>query len=72
MADVVNVGKGPERPGEYRVQVTWIGLEDEEPTWEPVSTIYEDDPKYLAKKLKKMRLNRAIKQALKQTYGLRL
>ena len=72
MADVVNVGKGPERPGEYRVQVTWIGLEDEEPTWEPVSTIYGDAPKYLEERLKTMRLNMATKQAFKQTYGLRL
>ena len=61
MADVVDVGKDPERPGEYWVQVTWVGLEDEESTWEPVSTIYEDAPKYLEHKLK-MRLNRATKQ----------
>ena len=47
MADVVDVGKDLERPEEHRVQVTWVGLEDEEPTWEPVSTIYEDNSKYL-------------------------
>ena len=69
---MVDVGTDSERPGEYRVQVTWVGLEDEEPTWEPVSTIYEDVPKYLEKKLKKMKLNKATKKALKQTYGLRL
>ena len=36
MVDVVYVGKNPERPGEYRLRITWVGLEDEEPTWEPV------------------------------------
>ena len=45
MADVVGIGQDPERPEEYRVQVTWVGLEDEESTWEPVSTIYEHAPK---------------------------
>ena len=32
MADVVDVGTDPDRPGEYRVQVTWVGLEDKKPT----------------------------------------
>ena len=47
MDDVVDVGKDSERPGEYRVRIAWFGLEDEEPTWEPVSTMYENAPKYL-------------------------
>ena len=45
MADVVDVGTDPERPGEYRVQIAWLCFEDEKPTWEPVSTIYEDATK---------------------------
>ena len=32
MADVVDVGKDPERPGEYRVQIAWLCFEDEKPT----------------------------------------
>jgi len=72
MADVVDVGKDPERPGEYWVRIAWVGLEDEDPTWEPVSMTYEDAPKYLEHKLKKIMLNRATKQALKHAYGKRL
>jgi len=33
---------------------------------------YEDAPKYLEHKLKKIMLNRATKQALKHAYGKRL
>ena len=32
MAEVLDVGKDPDRPGEYRVQVMRVGLEDEKPT----------------------------------------
>ena len=38
-ADMKGIGKDPERVGEYRVQITWVGLEDEEPKWEPMSTV---------------------------------
>ncbi|CAN0470129.1 unnamed protein product, partial [Ascophyllum nodosum] len=47
IADVISVGKDPARVGEYRVQIAWDGLENEEPTWEPMSTVYADAPKYL-------------------------
>ena len=36
IADVLSVGKDPARVGEYRVQIAWVGLEDEEPRWEPM------------------------------------
>jgi len=72
MDDVVDVGKDLDRPGEYRVRIAWTGLEDEEPIWELVSMGYENTPKYLEQMFKTMRLNRATKQALKQTYGMRL
>ena len=29
--DVISIGKDPERVGKYRVQIAWVGLEDEEP-----------------------------------------
>ena len=29
------------------VKVKWVGLDEEETTWEPVSTIYADASKYL-------------------------
>ena len=34
ISDEISVGKGPVRVGEYRVQIAWVGLEDEESTWE--------------------------------------
>ncbi|CAN0391024.1 unnamed protein product, partial [Ascophyllum nodosum] len=50
IADVISVGKDPAR----RVQIAWVGLEDEEPTWEPMSTVYADAPRYLEQKLRRM------------------
>ncbi|CAN0093861.1 unnamed protein product, partial [Ascophyllum nodosum] len=44
IADVISVGKDPARLGEYWVQIAWVGLEDEELTWEPMSTVYADAP----------------------------
>ena len=72
IADVISVGKDPARVGEYRVQIAWVGLEDEEPTWEPMSTVYADAPKYLEQKLRRMRLNSVTKHALKRKYDMNL
>ena len=57
---------------EYRVQIAWVGLEDEEPTWETMSTVYADAPKYLEQKLRRMRLNSVTKRALKRKYDMNL
>ena len=54
------------------MQIAWVGLEDEEPTWEPMSTAYADAPKYLERKLRRMRLNSVAKRALKRKYGMNL
>ena len=72
IAHAISVGKDPARVGEYRVQIAWVGLEDEEPTWEPMSTVYADAPKYLEQKLRRMRLNSVTKRALKRKYGMNL
>ena len=72
IADVISVGKDPARVGEYRVQIAWDGLENEEPTWEPMSTVYADAPKYLEQKLRRMRLNSVTKRALKWKYDMNL
>ena len=53
-ADVIIVGKDPARVGEYRVKIARVSLEDEEPTREPMSTVYVDAPKYLEQKLRRM------------------
>ena len=63
IADVTSVGKDLARVGEYRVQIAWVGLEDEEPTWEPMSTVYVDAPKYLEQKLRRMLFNSVTKRA---------
>ena len=72
IADVISVGKDPARVGEYRVQIAWVDLEDEEPTWEPMSTVYADAPKYLEQKLRRMQLNSVTKRALKRKYYMNL
>ena len=45
------------------MQITWVGLEDEEPRWEPMSTVYADAPKYPEQKLRRMRLNSVSDEA---------
>ena len=72
IADVISVGKDPARVGKYRVQIAWVGLEDEGPTWEPMSTVYADAPKYVEQKLRRMRLDSVTKRALKWNYGTNL
>ena len=47
MDGVVNISEDPVNASEHRVKVTWVGLEDEEPTSEPMSVIYADAPKTL-------------------------
>ena len=69
---MISVGKGPARVGEYRVKIAWIGLEDEEPTWEPMSSVYADAPKHREQKLRRMRLNSVTKRALKRKYDMNL
>ena len=69
---MISVGKDPARVGEYRVQIVGVGLEDEEPTWEPMSTVYANAPKYLEQKLRTTRLNSVTKRALKRKYGMNL
>ena len=66
IADVINVGKGPARVGEYRVQIAWVGLDDGEPTWEPMSTVYAEQ------KLWSMQLNNLTWRILKRKYGMNL
>ena len=72
IADVTSVGKDPARVGEHPVQTAWVGLEDEEQTWETMSTVYADAPKYLEQKLRRMRLNSVTKRVLKRKYGMNL
>ena len=54
------------------MQIAWVGLEDEEPTKEPMSIVYTDAPKYLEQRLRRIRLNSVTKRALKWKYGMNL
>ena len=72
IADVISVGKDPVRVGEYRVQIARVCLEGEEPTWEPMSTVYADASRYLEQTLRIMRLGSVTKRALKQNFGMNL
>ena len=54
------------------MQVTWVGLEDEDPTWELVEVTFKDVPKFLVQKLKQMQLPKHAKDALRQRYGMRI
>ena len=57
---------------EYVVNVKWIGLDEEETTWEPVFTIYADAPKYVLAQLRKLRLTKEVRDHLKKTYGMKV
>ena len=37
--DILNIGEDPLNAGDYKVQVAWVGLDDEDPTWEPVEVM---------------------------------
>ena len=67
MEDVLDIG--PLDDGTYSVLVDWQGLG---PSWESVSKIYEDAPKYLEGKLKRMGLPDDVKKDLRKIYGMRL
>ena len=54
------------------MQIAGVGLEDEKPTWEPMSIVYADAPKHLEQKLRTMRINSVTKRALKRKYGINL
>ena len=69
---MINVGKDPARVGEYRVQIAWVDLEDEEPTSKPMSIAYAGAPEYLEQKVRRVRLNSMTKRALKRKYGMNL
>ena len=49
---ILNIGKYPLKAGDYKVQVAWVGLDDEEYTWEPVEVTFKDVPKFFVRKFK--------------------
>ena len=69
---ILNIGEDPLNAGDYKVQVAWVGLDDEDPTWELVEVMFKDVPKYLVRKLKQMRLPKRVRNALRQRYGMKV
>ncbi|CAM9748185.1 unnamed protein product [Ascophyllum nodosum] len=69
--DILNIGEDPLKARDYMVQVTWVGLDNEDPTWEPVEVIFKDVPKFLVRKLKQVWLPKRVKNALRQRYGIK-
>ena len=70
--DILNIGEDPLKAGDYKVQVAWVGLDDEDPTWEPVKVMFRDVTKFLVRKLKQMRLHKRVRNALRQRYGMKV
>ena len=63
--DIPNFGEYPLKTGDYKVQVAWVDLDDEDPTWEPVGVVFKDVSKFIVRKLKQVRLPKRIKKALR-------
>ena len=51
---------------EYAVKVKLVRRDEGETAWEPVSTIYADEPKYLVAQLRKLRLTKDILDDIKK------
>ena len=67
---VVRVAEADDRS--LIVLVDWVGFEVNERTWEPFEEIFEAAMKFLAKELRKLRVNRAIVARIKREFGIRL
>ena len=37
--DILNIGEDPFNAMDYKMQVAWVGLDDEDPTWEPAEVM---------------------------------
>ena len=70
--NTLNIGEDPSKAGDYKVQVAWVGLDDADPTWEPMEVMLKDVSKFLVRKLKQMRLPKHVKNALRQWYGMKI
>ena len=58
--------------GDVIVLVDWEGLDAEECTWESLRKIHSSAPDFVLKKLRKLRLTRALKGKLASEGGISL
>ena len=70
MAGVVHVAKAEDRS--LIVLVDWVGFKVEEPTLELFRSIIEAAVEFLEKKVRKLRVTRAIKARITSEFGIRL
>ena len=56
----------------YVVKVKWVGLDEEETTWEPVSTLSADAPKSVVAQLRKLRLAKEVRNDIKKKYSIKV
>eukprot|EP00903_Cladosiphon_okamuranus_P006086 g5996.t1 len=71
MEALLNIGESHDG-SYYLVRVRWSGFEEDEDTWEPLKTLWEDAPQFVKQQLRKMKLSRDVHEKLKQQYGIAL
>ena len=71
MEALLNMGESHDGSG-YVVRVRWAGFEEEEDTWEPLKTLWEDAPQFVKQQLRKMKLRSDVQDILKKNYGITL
>eukprot|EP00752_Nemacystus_decipiens_P007839 g7004.t1 len=71
MEALLNIGQAHDGSG-YLVRVRWAGFEEDEDTWEPLTTLWEDAPQFVKQQLRKMKLGSDVHDKLKQDYGITL
>eukprot|EP00752_Nemacystus_decipiens_P016680 g14920.t1 len=71
MEALLNIGESHDRSG-HVVRVRWAGFEEEEDTWEPLKTLWEDAPQFVKQQLRKMKLGSDVHDILKRNYGITL
>ena len=54
------------------VLVDWVGFEVEERAWEPFKSIFEAAPERLVKKVRKLRVTRAVAARIQREFGIQL
>ena len=69
MQALLNIGESHDGSG-HIVRVRWSGFDEEEDTWEPLKTLWEDTPQFVRQQLRKMKLGRDVYDKLKKTYGI--